>query len=339
MEVDATDIAGLYRRFAEIEARGSSPSYERLCLAVAQEPRVLDLLAQLPVGKRQPNLFLATLRLLGADVGDPTAALAFAVDHADDVRTVMLARSTQTNEPARCAVLLPALATIPGPIALLEVGASAGLCLLYERYSYAWTDEMGRTTTLGDAGLTLPCRVAGDPPLPRAMPRIDARLGLDLHPLDPADPVVAAWLHCLIWPEHTNRIARLGAALSAAASDPPRVLAARVPEDVPDAVARLREEAPGATVVVVHSATVAYLEPSGRAAFGQTCRDLGARRLGLEGERPTADLGVPVPDGDHRGRFLLSLDDEVLGHADPHGQDLVWGPSAVPTRAGYSGRS
>ena len=47
-------------------------------------------------------------------------------------------RSTKTNEPRRCAGLLPVLAGIAGPLALLEVGASAGLCLYPDRYSYSY---------------------------------------------------------------------------------------------------------------------------------------------------------------------------------------------------------
>ncbi len=48
----------------------------------------------------------------------------------------MAERSTQTNEPARCATVLPVLAQLPQPLALLEVGAAAGLCLLPEYYAY-----------------------------------------------------------------------------------------------------------------------------------------------------------------------------------------------------------
>lgn len=92
-------------------------------------------------------------------------------------------------------------------------------------------------------------------------------------------------------------------------------------------MAELRSTAPGATVVVTHSATIAYLEQPERRAVAEICRDLGVRRLGLEGAAVTADLDVAVPPGDHGGRFLLSLDETVLGHADPHGRDLVWQPS------------
>ncbi|GAB2593716.1 DUF2332 domain-containing protein [Pseudactinotalea suaedae] len=333
MEVDATDVAGLYRRFAEVEARGSSPTYEALCLAVAEHTGVVAFLERLPRGKRQPNLLLGALRWLGIDVADAGSALARVSERPEEVADVMLARSTQTNEPARCAVLLPALALLPEPLALLEVGASAGLCLRYDAYAYAYRDSQRGAVHVGtrsadpdsgEAALTLPCTTTGSPPLPARVPRIAARLGLDANPLDPGDADVGRWLRCLVWPEHTERAERLDAALRSAAADPPRVVRGLAPQDVPTAAAQLRAAAPDATLVIVHSATVAYLDPGQRRAFAATCREVGAHRIGLEGAGPTADLGVPIPPGEHGGRFLLSVDDAVLGHADPHGRDLVW---------------
>ncbi|WP_410901039.1 DUF2332 family protein, partial [Pseudoalteromonas sp. SIMBA_162] len=70
-------------------------------------------------------------------VGAPASTSEFdagLAQHGGAIRALMLARSTQTNEPGRCAVLLPALASIRGKIALIEVGASAGLCLLMDKY-------------------------------------------------------------------------------------------------------------------------------------------------------------------------------------------------------------
>ena len=94
----------------------------------------------------------------------------------------MLARRTQTNEPGRLATLLPAFAQLPEPLALVEVGASAGLCLFPDRYGYRYETEAG-TVAIG-AQPKFPCRVTGPAPLPTAPPRVAWRAGLDLHPLD-----------------------------------------------------------------------------------------------------------------------------------------------------------
>ena len=85
---------------------------------------------------------------------------------------------------ARCAVFLPLLMSLPQPLALIEVGASAGLCLLPDRYGYDWG---GRRIEPGDrAGPMFSCAVTGPVSLPSAGPRIVWRAGLDLNPLDPA---------------------------------------------------------------------------------------------------------------------------------------------------------
>jgi len=121
-----------YRAFAA-EAHGRSALYAELATAVADDPLVLTFLDKLPAAKRQPNpLFAAACYLLGepADL----AALRRLVDgRADELGRTMLGRRTQTNEPARCATHLPVLALLPEPLALIEVGASAGLTLLVDR--------------------------------------------------------------------------------------------------------------------------------------------------------------------------------------------------------------
>lgn len=324
METQAADTAAFYRRWAELEARGSSPTYQRLCHAVAGSPSTLAFLHTLPQAKRQPNLLLGALRWFDAPVADPDAALAFLTDHADQVRELMLARATQTNEPTRCAVLLPALALLQQPVAILELGASAGLCLLLDAWSYAWTDESGRTTRLGSSPVRLRTRVSGPVPLPTEMPAIAARLGLDAHPVDVTDPAQRRWLGCLVWPEHTERAALLPRALARAAATPPPVLAGHFPQDVPAAVARLRQFEPQASVVVVHSAAAAYLGAAERRELAGVLADLDVHRLGLEGPEVSADLGVRGLPDRAEGSFVLSLDGRALATAHPHGRELHW---------------
>jgi hypothetical protein len=61
------------------------------------------------------------------------------------------------------------------------------------------------------------CAASEATPLPAAPPRIVWRAGLDLNPLDAADPAEAAWLETLVWPEQSKRLVRLRAALKIAA--------------------------------------------------------------------------------------------------------------------------
>src|SRR5271165_986265 len=131
-------IARRFRRFAETEARSRSALYEALALGIASDPDILAFLAELPVAKQQPNLLLAAVRFVCGVQANPGDFHAAFIARQDTIRTEMLKRRTQTNEPARCAVLLPALVRLPGPLALIEAGASAGLCLLPDRYGYVY---------------------------------------------------------------------------------------------------------------------------------------------------------------------------------------------------------
>lgn len=106
-----------YRRFATQEAAGRSPSYEALALGVAGDEEVLAFLDQLPAAqghadKRQPNLLFAAARHLLGDVPDIEDLRSLVVGRGDELASVMTQRRTQTNEPGRCATLLPALARI-----------------------------------------------------------------------------------------------------------------------------------------------------------------------------------------------------------------------------------
>ena len=320
---ESLDVAELYRHWAQVEARGSSAVYEQLALEVARSPQARALLLEVPAGKRQPNLLFGAMRWHNAPVADPPTAVEWLGEHWPQVKAVVLARRTQTNEVARCAALLPALALLPEPLAVIEVGASAGLCLLYDAWRYDYRGP-GVEHVLGDATspVTLSCSVSGPVPLPRDIPRIAWRAGLDLDPIDPADPDARRWLQTLVWPEQVERAHRLQTALDVAASAPPRVITA----DLQDGLADLVSQAPAdSTVVVTHSATLAYLHDDARTAFLELVDQLGVHRLGLEGHGVLPRLLDQLPAGtDVGGQFLVSLDDAVLGLAQPHGGSLTW---------------
>ena len=218
---DGARVSTAYLRFAEDEVRDKSPLYCELLRGAAADPAVIGFLLTLPREKRQPNLFLAAARHLFGTPAGWDQLRSRVLQDTDTLRAVMLARSTQTNEPGRCAALLPVLAGLPEPLALLEVGASAGLCLLPDFYAY---DYGGALVAPEVQRLTSPvftCAINAATPVPTRPPRVVWRAGLDLNPVDLADPAEVAWLEALVWPEQTDRLARLRAAIMIAAEQKP----------------------------------------------------------------------------------------------------------------------
>ncbi len=249
------ELAEEYREFAAQAA--DSATFTAWSAAVADDAEVLDWLATLPRAKQQPNLVLAAARLHGVPAPGPYAALreALLADGSDGpIRATVLERSTQTNEVGRLATLAPAFAIVAAqhddaPLSLLEVGASAGLCLYPDRYTYRWRTEGGDVVV--GAGPGLACDVTGPAPLPQRVPRVAARRGIDLNPLDVTSPDDVAWLETLVWPEHDDRRARLRAALEVARADPPHVVAGDLLTELPRLVEEAAADGP---VVVLHSA-------------------------------------------------------------------------------------
>lgn len=127
------DVVTEYRDFAAYAA-GDSPCFEEWALGVADDAAVLAWLATLPPIKRQPNLVFAAARWHGAPAPAPYDDLrTVLLELEPEVRATVMARATQTNEVGRLATLVPVLGLVDGPLALVEVGASAGLCLFPDR--------------------------------------------------------------------------------------------------------------------------------------------------------------------------------------------------------------
>jgi hypothetical protein len=312
----AIGTAENYREWAR-EARGRSPAYEVLATLVADDGTILRFLGTLPPPKRQPNLLFAAARYLLGTPPDITTLRDLVRENPAALAEVMLARRTQTNEPARCATLLPALAQLPAPLALIEVGASAGLTLLFDRYSY---DYAGHLIAGSDPYVpTLRCAPRGPVPLPRRVPVIAWRAGLDLTPLDVTDDDDVRWLSCLVWPGEEDRQERLAAAIASARHDPPTVYRGDLLSDLPALAARAPA---GATLVIFHSAVLPYVAPESRRRFIDTVRGLPA--VWLSNEAPGVVPGISAPHCPG-GPFLLIRDGDMpLAYTDGHGAWVQW---------------
>lgn len=327
-EQDIATASARYARFADVEAHGRSPLYEAIARGVAADRDVIDFLLALPPEKRQPNLLLAAVRHVSGTPADWTGFRQALLANPDAVSRVMRARSTQTNEPARCATLLPLLAILPQPLALIEVGASAGLCLLPDFYGY----DYGRGVPLGPAGTggfpVFTCSAGDATPIPREMPKIVWRAGLDLDPVDLSDSAQVGWLETLVWPEQTERLANLRAAMKIAAAVKPRVLRGDLRGDD---LAQLCGEAPkNATLVVFHTAVLAYVaDPADRRAFAERMRSLCRYWISNEYPGVFPEMAGRAGERGTPGRFLLAVNGSPVAWTDPHGASLEWIAGAV----------
>jgi hypothetical protein len=159
------------------------------------------------------------------------------------------------------------------------------------------------------------------------VPAVAWRAGLDLNPLDVTSDDDMHWLECLIWPGQTGRLSRLHAAIATARRDPPPVHQGDLLTDVP---ALAREAPADATLVVFHSAVLAYVAPSRRGEFASAVRDLGA--VWISNEAPGVIPAAAADDGDdaaaaRRGRhgFTLIRDGHSpIAYTDGHGTWIRW---------------
>lgn len=296
-----------------------APTYKALSARLVEDEELTGILDALPTEQMQPQLFFAAVNHLGGIHADYDIFRSFVLDRLDRVLEIVRTRRTQTNEIGRCATLLPALGSLPQPLALIEVGASAGLNLLLDRYAY----DYGGGRRLGTSDVVIPCALRNDVPVPSQIPEVVWRRGIDLEPVDVNDPEAVAWLESCVFADHVDRRERLRAAIELARVDPPVVERG----DLIDEIARVVAEAPkDATIAVFHSAVLNYLPPERRDRFAELMRELPVVWLSNEG--PSVVSGVRAALDRQLPReicFLLGRDGtEALAFTHQHGRWIEW---------------
>ena len=323
-----SDVAAVYDDFGRRWAHDTSPLYEDWATGVAADRVVVALLDGLPPAKQQPNLIFAAARWEGCPLLPYPEWREWLLAHWEQVQATASTRTTQTNEPNRCATLLPVLSRIDGPVALLEVGAAAGLCLFPDRYSVDYATPIGPQRLVpadGPSTVTLACRLDDAASVPERMPHVLWRRGIDLAPIDPADPVALDWLATLIWPgpDHDRRVARLRGAAAIAAADPPEVVRGDLLERLTDVAADSPQDA---TLVVFHSAVLLYLDAEQRRRFAGLVTGLGAAVdrdivwLSNETRGTLPEIDAQIPAGaDTSHRFVQTRNATAIAFAGQHG--------------------
>jgi hypothetical protein len=330
----------LRRRFARGDTWfDSSPLYQVLSRAVAADADLLALAAEARPGQQPANMLMAATHLLvlknpelpfarffasvqgdGAEPPEGAGAEfgAFCAEHRDEITRILRERLVQTNAPGRGVAVRLAMHEIgrrvPGAVMFLEIGPSAGIQLRFDRWA---VDTAGRRFGPPDAPLTLRTEWRSDRPPPDldCIPPVRDRLGVDLHPVNAADPEQRLWLQALVWPEHRDRFAELATALDAVAADPPVILPGDAIEVLPRLDAeRLPDDIP---LVVFHAMVRVHVPADRRAAFDSAIAALGRRRrlLHVSFELSPRDRGAPLLAlCDSRG------EDRDLARAEGHGR-------------------
>ncbi len=239
------------------------------------------------------------------------------VEDADAIRG-LLDRPVQTNEVGRCAALLPGfLAAAAGtgmPLRLLEVGASAGLNLRWDRYRYesdgfSW-GEAASPVRIGFA-------LEG---VPSTVPDVEVveRRGCDLRPLDPSAEEGRLTLLSFVWPDQAERLMRLRGALALAPQLPVAVDGAGAAGWITE---QLADPADGVATVVFHSIVMQYLPEAERRDFERHVREAGEA---ADGKAPLAWLRME-PGGEQAKVRLTTWpggEDRLIARAGYHGNPV-----------------
>ena len=337
-------LARRFQRFAEGECRGESSLYEHLACSIAADHELLALAAHAAQGQPVPNLLLAAVHfLLLKGQADPLAQFypsltpvasspeaaypafrAFCLAHAAAILHLLATRRVQTNEVGRCAYLLPAFTLVATlaherPLALIEIGTSAGLNLLWDQYGYHY----GQDAVYGDlrSSVQIACTLRGTkrPPLPDRMPAVALRVGVDLHVVDTGDAGEALWLRALVWPEQLERARLLHNAMEITRRSPPELLSGDGVTLLPQVLRTVPE---AAAVCVFHTYTINQFSAEARDRLSAVLAEYGARR---DIYRLSAEwMGAPHPQLELTAWQNGQAHHRLLAYCDHHGRWLEW---------------
>ena len=339
------DLQRAFRRFAEVEAKGlASPTYGELARGVSNDDDLLDIALHTKTHQPAPNmLFAAAQYLLLTGVEHSLSAhypiisgqmprnqsafvdfRDFCLGQRDAIVELIRSRRTQTNVVRRCTCLLPVFSLVSEesdlPLALVDVGASAGLNLNFDRYYYTYRLNQNEMVNWGmaDSRIHLEAEIKGSGLFPEISPTIAvaSRDGIDLDPVDLTNPDQLLWLRALIWPEHVERHQQLIDAADEFTRSDIRLSAGDASDVLPSLISTISYE----HALVVYSTITLYQFPiENRKRLTHALEEASKKRpvwqIALEGTDPTLSI-ARYRDGVSRT--------EVLADASPHGWWMKW---------------
>ena len=243
-------------------------------------------------------------------------------DHAAFIRSFVAEHSVQTNEVQRSWMVLPCFLEVSkranlDEVDLVEIGPSAGLNRVWDRYRYRYErGDWGRF----DTGLELTGQerraVPGE--LLRRRLRVASRVGVDSAPIDVTTAEGARLLKCFVWADQTRRLEQLDRAIHALREDPPELIRGDAATELP----RLLAGESDRLTIVLQTAVFGYIGAEGTKAICAALDDAAARR-------PLAYVGTHQPGEDVHTHWALAVrvwpaEREFVAYGDFHGEWLDW---------------
>ncbi|SDN95413.1 hypothetical protein SAMN04487897_106111 [Paenibacillus sp. yr247] len=338
--MDINLLSERFKVFAERECKDSSILYGHLAENIAYDTKLLKLAAHSRLGQPVPNLLLGAVHylLLGgiehelaeyyASIVDEPRESSAAIDcfrdfcnlYENEIIQILESKLVQTNEVRRCAYLYPSFCYIykitKKPLALIEIGTSAGLQLLWDKYSYSYNSN--KKYGNDQSALEITAEIRGDkiPFLFEHCPPVTSRIGLDLHVNDLNDPEDYLWLKALIWPEHKERISYFEKAALCLEKQPLELIKGDGIALLPNMVSKITKDS---TICVFHTHVANQISNEAKIKLSEYIQYLGEERDVFHLYNNMWDLELHLDyyvDGNVRTK--------TLAETDGHGRWFQW---------------
>ncbi|MCA1009128.1 DUF2332 domain-containing protein [Halobacillus halophilus] len=333
-------LASIYRTFAQEECRGVSRLYEVLARNIAEDEDILKLSEKANKGQPVPNLLFGAVhylllqgkphklnhfyRSITEQPENPENVFPYFKNfcrmYSKEIESLLKTKLVQTNEVRRCAYLYPVFCEIyrltKKPLAMIELGTSAGLQLLWDQYSYAYGGEEVYGNRQSSLLLSSEVRTSSTPFLLKTSPPAGKRIGVDLNVSDLSNQEEYLWLKALIWPEHNERRLLFEKAALHYAENPPQLVEGDAVELVPELAAIVSESE---TLCIFHTHVANQFSPLMKKKLLYKIQDIGRRRdvfhiyNNMDDQKLHVDAVINQEEQKH-----------TIGRTDGHGRWFEW---------------
>jgi hypothetical protein len=334
-------IANLFRNFSVNECKGSSDLYEYLSIKISEDEEVLTLASYAQPGQPIANLLLGAVHYLllkgkkhtlkryyrslveNADTNFENAFHQFkdfCHEYREEIISLLQTKLVQTNEVRRCAYLYPSFCYIFNkvnkPLALIEIGTSAGLQLFWDQYRYSYGTEEVFGNTQSNVHLQSEIKEDKKPSFLKQSPPVVERIGLDLHVNDLNDEEDYLWLRALIWPEHKERLELFDQAATLVKEKPVRLIEGDGVALLPAIANQIREDA---VICIFHTHVANQIPDHIKHELERQIKEIGAKRDVFHLYNNMWDRDLHIDYYIHGNEYC-----ETVGETEGHGRWFSW---------------